>query len=343
MNPAARLNAILLVLLAAALSVLLLPRWLHDPELAHGLFMPVIFVVLLREARRRGTPRYLPAGPAAAAAAALGFAALAALVLAGLFAAALGWRSSLAEFLLAASLAGFLGAGLALASRRAARWLPLNWASFLAAGLWILSAPFPPGAYARLTLRLQLWVSTGVMDALQILGVAAHRQGNIIELARGSVGIADACSGVRSLISCLYVALFFSATLVRRPSSRALVLVAAAPLALLMNFLRALLLTLLVDRGVEIEGAVHDLTGFAVLGFTALLLAGLAHGLERGAAEPRSSAPPAAPEKSPSRPDWVLSGGFGLAAALAILFALATHPNPAPSRPAPDLAALLPP
>lgn len=338
-----RANALLLALLAGALSAILVPRWLHDPELAHGLFMPVLFVVLLGEARQRGVQRYLPAAPALAAAAVLALGALACLGLAGLYAAALEWRSSLVEFLLAASVSGFLGAGLALFSRRAVRLVPCNWSSVLAVGLWILSAPFPPGAYARLTLRLQLWVSTEVMDALQLLGVAAHRQGNIIELAKGNVGIADACSGVRSLISCVYVALFFSATLVRRPFSRALVVLAAAPLALLMNFLRALLLTVMVDRGVEIEGARHDLTGFAILGLTALLLAALGQGLERG-----SPPPPPAPPAPADLPPWpaadrLLSGSLGLAALLTAAFVLATHPNPRPGRPAPDLDKLLPP
>jgi exosortase len=343
--PAAdRLSGALLAGGALAFTLLLAPRWVDDPDLAHGIFMPVIFVLLLREARRQGRQRFLAPAPARAAAAALAAAGLVILALAGMYAAALEWTSELVDFLLAASLVALLGAGLALAARSRTRLVPLNWNSAVAVGLWLLCAPLPPGSYTRLSQGLQLWVSTAVVDALQVLGVAAHRLGNIIELAKGTVGVADACSGVRSLLSCVYAALFFSATFTRRPLSRALLIAAAAPLALAMNFVRALLLTLLVDRGVVIEGAWHDLTGFAVLGVTAALLVGLAAGLDRGLAPPAAGPPPVPPALAagaPPRDGW-FAGALLLAAALAALFAAATHPNPPRNAATPDLARILP-
>ena len=51
---------------AAALSVRLWPEWRHNPDLSHGLFMPIIFLVLLHESRS-GTPRWLRAGFATSA------------------------------------------------------------------------------------------------------------------------------------------------------------------------------------------------------------------------------------------------------------------------------------
>ena len=157
------------------------------------------------------------------------------------------------------------------------------------------------------------------------------------------MGVEDACSGVRSLVSCVFVGLFFSACLVRRPVSRTLVIGVAAPLALAMNFLRALTLTLLANQGVAIAGFWHDATGFAVLLLTAALLAGLALGLEgrpapAGAAPPR---PPAAPPR-PGAGNVVLGAALALAAALTVFFGLNTHPAVVESAPVPDLAGLLP-
>ncbi len=144
--------------------------------------------------------------------------------------------------------------------------LPWNWTAGVAAGLWPLAAAsIPSRMYTRLTLALQLWISTGVMDVLQVLGIAAHRQGNIIELATCRVGVEEACSGVRSLVSCVFVALFFSASIVRQPWARAVVIGVAGPLALAMNFIRALTLTLLANSGVTIAGFWHDATVYAVL------------------------------------------------------------------------------
>ena len=54
-------NLGLLAGLATGLTALLWPQWLHNPDLSHGLFMPVIFLLLVYEARTTGTPRYLPA------------------------------------------------------------------------------------------------------------------------------------------------------------------------------------------------------------------------------------------------------------------------------------------
>lgn len=333
-----------LLFFAAALSALLWPQWLHQPDLAHGLFMPVVFGLLLWDARGRAGV-YLPPALAVAVQIVVGAAGLVLFAVAGLYAAALGWHHVLVEFLLSTALACLLGAGLAaLADRRVAR-LPLNAGTVLAATLWILSAPIPPGTYSRLTLRLQLWITTAVMDALQLLGIAAHRHGNIIDLAQGSVGVEEACSGIRSLVSCVFVGLFFAAFLVRSPLSRTLVVLASAPLALAMNFVRALTLTLLANAGVYIGGAWHAIAGYGVLVASAAMLAGLAFGLERGepsiAEGPASKSDPLPPaSKSAGRPIGVI---LAAACVLLVFFVVGTRPIATDRLAPPDLASLMPP
>lgn len=333
-----------LAVAAAALSVRLWPQWRHNPDLSHGLFMPVVFLLLVHEARS-GTPRYLRAsGPSRFGFGALLLAGLLSLVAAGLYAAAVDWSHALVNLMLTLSLVFFLGAGLMVFARDSVRLIAFNWTAVVAIVLWLLSTPIPPGTYTRLTLTLQLGVSEAVLRSLHLLGIAAVRHGNIIDLANTAVGVEDACSGVRSLISCLFAAVFFSATLVRRIWARALILALAAPLALIMNFLRSLTLTLLANSGVDISGTWHDVTGFAVLGVTAALLGGLAVVLERGTNRnrPEAAAAPLVPTTRTTAPQVALATGLALAAALVALFVFNTRPANRAGATVPNLFALLP-
>ncbi len=349
LNLAVRAALVLLGLLALALSYLLWPHWRQNPDLSHGYFMPVIFLLLLAEARR-GTARYVPAFPGQTVAVlGLLLAGLAALAAGGLYAATLSWTHDLVAFTLTAAFVLLLAAALAVLASDPVRWIPLNWPAITAAGLWMLCAPIPPGTYSRLTLGLQLMVSENVLRTLHLLGIAAQRQGNIIQLATATVGVEEACSGVRSLVSCVFAGWFFSAMLVRRPISRAWLIVLAAPLALVMNFLRSLILTLLANRGVDIGGTWHDLTGFAVLGATAILLAGLAYLLEGAPARPAAGAERPAPQRYPpfrphtsARPRQLLAVGLLAAVTLVAFFVIGTRPSVQDEAPVPDLASLLP-
>src|SRR5579871_2977209 len=124
----ARINLALLAVLAVAFSTLLWPQWRHNPELSHGLFMPLIFLLLLHESRTAGPVRFLPArGAAKVALAGLLAAGLAALAIGGLFTAALDWSHALVGFTLACALVLILLAGLLVFASEPVRLMPLNW------------------------------------------------------------------------------------------------------------------------------------------------------------------------------------------------------------------------
>ena len=341
----AKLLAGALAAAIAALSWHLWPEWRQNPDLSHGFFMPAVFLLLLHDSRSSGTPRFLRAGHASTAAlTALLLGSLLALAASGLYAATLGWTHAVVHFTLTAALVALLGAALIGFAAESVRLLPLNWNAIIAIALWMLSAPLPTGTYSRLTLALQLWVSENVLRILHLIGIAALRHGNVIELAHGRVGIEEACSGVRSLISCVFAGLFFSATLVRRPWARALLIGLSVPLAIAMNFLRSLTLTLLANRGVNISGAWHDATGFAVLGVTAALLAGLALLLE-GREKKSAPAPstPLDPAPAPRRAQLlILASGLALSAALVAFFVINTRPSLRRDAPVPNLYSVLP-
>jgi exosortase len=336
----------LLSLGCALLIVLLGPQWLHNPDLSHGLFMPLVFVALLWEGRRRtAASAFQNSRWKGLSSNLLLLASLALLAFGTLYALAFGWDYGLCSF--AVSLA-FSCAGIAALLRLGTGPLKLisfSWPSVTAFLLWPLCAPLPPGSYTQLTSALQSMITSAVVNALNFLGVAAMQRGNIIELANALVGVEEACSGVRSLVSCVFAGLFFSASLIRRPLHRILLVILSALLAIGMNFLRSLLLTLLVNQGVDIKGAWHDLTGFSILACTAILLGLLALHFSRTEEK--------AAKQTETLPEQRLENGsvkglssllFCYSLGLCLIFAgfLLTRPIKNSDRPGPDIEEILP-
>jgi hypothetical protein len=110
-----------------------------------------------------------------------------------------------------------------------------------------------------------------------------------------------------------------------------------------MNFVRSLLLTLLANAGVDIEGRWHDLTGASILVVTTILVSAFALRLHRREPAPlagRLEDRPAPTGRSPLQ--GMLAAGLLLAAGAVGSLALAGGPPKTASSPAPDLAALLP-
>lgn len=335
-------NLAAIAAIGALFSFHLWPEWRQNPDLSHGFFMPVIFLLLIHDSRRAAAWRPVSDRIAWFATSSLGVFAVLGLGLAGLFATSVGWSHALVDFLLAGAFVALCGAALFAFAAQPRALATLNWPALVAIGLWLLSVPMPPGTYARLTLNLQLWVTGNVLSALHLLGIAANQQGNLIELANATVGIEEACSGVRSLISCVFAGLFFSATMIRRPWARIFLIVLSVPLALGMNFIRSLTLTLLANARVDIGAFWHDATGYGVLGITAAVLAGLALWLSRG--EPAPAAPaPLVTARPASRGLLITLVASQTAIALVLLFFAANSQSSSSDKtPPPDLTAILP-
>ena len=86
--------------------------------------------------------------------------------------------------------------------------------------------------------RLQTVASAASTFILQTLGVAAFRQGNLINIAGQPLFVADACSGLRmvTIFSALAVAMVF---LIERPWwDKFVIILSAIPIALIVNIIR---------------------------------------------------------------------------------------------------------
>jgi len=143
--------------------------------------------------------------------------------------------------------------------------------------VWLVSAPMVSVIENQLSLFLLHKVVTVVSVVFDVLGLPIEQQGNVLVLPLGRVGVAEACSGIRSLTGCLFAGSFLAAVFLDRFWKKAVLVGAALVLAFLTNLARSLFLTAWAyQRGpAAIEGPVHDVAGYVVLGLTTLGLLGL--------------------------------------------------------------------
>ena len=136
--------------------------------------------------------------------------------------------------------------------------------------IWMLSAPLVSAVENSISLFLLRRVVSVVFSIFGLLGYPLIQEGNVLVLPHGQVGVADACSGIRSLTGCLFAGSFLAAVFLERFWQKILLVVAALGLAFFTNLLRSLFLTgWAYAYGSEaIEGNLHDATGWIVLGLT---------------------------------------------------------------------------
>ena len=140
--------------------------------------------------------------------------------------------------------------------------------------VWLLSAPMLPVIENNLNLFLMRDVTSVVFFVFDQLGLPLEQHGNVLVLPTGSVGVAEACSGIRSLTGCLFAGSFLAAVFLRSRWKQAVLVGASLVFAFLANLLRSIFLTSWAYAyGADaIEGTVHDVTGYAVLGLTVVAL-----------------------------------------------------------------------
>ncbi|GAB5562814.1 MAG: hypothetical protein SynsKO_44610 [Synoicihabitans sp.] len=142
--------------------------------------------------------------------------------------------------------------------------------------VWYVSAPMVSVLENQLSLFLLNKVITVVFFCFDVLGLPLQQEGNVLVLpplpdgSDNRVGVEQACSGIRSLTGCLFAGSFLAAVFLDKLWKKVMLVAAAMGFAILTNLLRSLFLTSWAYRyGHEaIEGTVHDVAGFSVLGLT---------------------------------------------------------------------------
>jgi exosortase len=242
---------VLLALLGAAFAPALISLagvWSSVDYQSHGFLVPVVSLwVALRE---RYAWRRLAIRPDGR-----GLALLAAAVFVYLAGIAIG-SVSLQGVAFVAALAG------AVLYTRGPAWLrqlgfPIAFLLFM--------VPVPSTWIAPFIVRLQFFVSDASVRILHALGVAITREGNVLVLPDGaSLFVAEACSGVTSVITLAPLAVLLAYLTLRRPAARIALVFAVVPLAMAGNLARVLATVGAAQRfGSEVatQGPPHELLG----------------------------------------------------------------------------------
>jgi exosortase D (VPLPA-CTERM-specific) len=134
--------------------------------------------------------------------------------------------------------------------------------------------PLPHMLLNGLSSQLQLVSSWIGAWTLRLMGIGVFLEGNVIDLGRYQLQVAEACSGLNYLFPLMTIGFLMACFFKAATWKRALVFLSSVPLTVLMNSLRIAMIGVLVDRwGIAMaEGFLHQFQGWAVFMVTAVLL-----------------------------------------------------------------------
>jgi len=102
----------------------------------------------------------------------------------------------------------------------------------------LLMIPIPAIVFNQIAFPLQLWASRFGEVALGFAGVPVLREGNVMTLANISLEVAEACSGIRSLVSLLTLGIVYGYFADQRTGTRTVIALMTIPIAIVTNGLR---------------------------------------------------------------------------------------------------------
>lgn len=130
----------------------------------------------------------------------------------------------------------------------------------------LLAIPIPAIIFNRLTFPLQILASKLASALLPVFGVPVLREGNIIQLPAMKLEVAEACSGIRSLMSLFTLTIFYGYYLEKSVWRRTVLALATIPIAIAANAVR------IVGTGLGVEywdpdravGFFHEFSGWVI-------------------------------------------------------------------------------
>ncbi len=219
--------------------------WWDDPNYSHGFLIPIISAYLIWE--RRAAIRHLQLRPSVLGPVILILAG--ALYIIGQVAGELFTQ----RFSLVMTLVGlvFSWGGLPLWRLM---WGPVCYLVFM--------IPLPYIVYDSIAFPLKLVATKASTYILQLLGVTIYSEGNLIFLPNTTLEVADACSGIRSLISVLALTVIIAKYTQRTMPKRLILMFLSIPVVLACNMLRIIITGILASSAPELSvGFFHAFSG----------------------------------------------------------------------------------
>jgi exosortase len=154
-------------------------------------------------------------------------------------------------------------------------WAHLRILAFPIAFL-LLMIPLPAIVFNKIAFPLQLFASRVGESTISAAGIPVLREGNVLVLANTTLEVAEACSGIRSLVSLMTLGLVYGYFSDRRFWVRAVIVASTVPIAILANGARV------AGTGIAAhyfgpkaaEGFFHEFSGWAlfVVAFVMMLV-----------------------------------------------------------------------
>jgi exosortase D (VPLPA-CTERM-specific) len=245
----ALLATVLLGYMYADSLAFLFRHWMGSEDYSHGIFVPLISLFLIWQARHRIAEAGIENSWWGLA-----------VISAGLF---LYWIGEFATLYVLQHVSLWMvivGLVIALMGVRGARAIafPLSYL--------LTSIPLPVFLYAGLSSQLQLWSSALGVGCLQLVGVTAFREGNVIDLGPIQLQVVEACSGIRYLLPLTSLALLCAYLFKDRMWKRVVLVLSSIPISVLVNGFRIGMIGVLVEwygQGAA-EGFYHLFEGWVL-------------------------------------------------------------------------------
>jgi exosortase len=147
----------------------------------------------------------------------------------------------------------------------------------------LLMVPLPAIIFNQIAFPLQLVASHVGEYTISSMDIPILREGNVLILANAKLEVAEACSGIRSLVSLFTLGIVFGYFVDRRPWVRAAIALSSIPVAILANGMRV------ASAGVAahnfgtagVEGLFHEFSGWVVFIVAFLMMLGFQRLLQR--------------------------------------------------------------
>lgn len=250
----------LVILLAVIYSKIfegMLYDWNNDPNYSHGFLVPLISVYFVFERRQELNHSFISPSNWGLP-----------IILFSLLLLIVGTAGT--EYFTQRSSFVFLVAGIVifLLGRRVFQILALP------IGFLLFMVPLPYILYDALAFPLKLLVAKVSVASLKAMSIIVLREGNIIMFPDLTLEVADACSGLRSLVSLLALAVAFAFMTQKTAGKRLILIVMALPIAIVTNMFRVIMTGVLARYygASAAEGFFHEFAGLAVFGLAMLLL-----------------------------------------------------------------------
>lgn len=247
------------LLIAAYFPILrkLVDQWMTDDDVSHGFFVPLVAGYIVWQ--RRETLRNLTWKPA--------WWGLGLLVWSGIQA-MLGLLGAELFLQRTAFLEALVGLILMMGGTQAIRALlfPLLLLPFM--------IPIPSVIYNQITFPLQLFASQVAEFCLLLINIPVLREGNILELASQKLSVAEACSGIRSLLMLTFLSLVYAYFFDNKVWMRWALFFCTIPIAIIANAGRVTLTGILSEIDTQLAtGIFHETEGFVIFGIAFAILA----------------------------------------------------------------------